>query len=891
MTTRDRRVLAALQALLLGLPLFLGGRHPLAVVVGGILVTILLVVTERARRDVPDAPAAPGVAALAAFALVALAMTLPLPVALLRLLDPMLAERTAQLLPGWPATGGWSVWRSLAMDPYGVTVELARIAIGLGAFAVIVAYPWRNEEWGADASAQVFGRLLLTAIAGGVLLATLALVEQVAGNGHVLWLTNVETAQRGRASGSFVNPNHLAAWLEMTFAVALTYALALAARLHRRLARAAHSARGMGVHARRAWISAVIAHQRMLWPPLAAATAATLILVAHLATGSRGGTAALVVGIAVAGGGAASMAWRDGRRRWIPLVAALALIVASLGSLALWAAVDSESSAVAESADVGLGTRLAVSAAGTGIIRDYPLVGTGLGSWFHAFRPYQAPPVPGGIWDHAHDDYVELAAETGLVGIAVALLFAFAVARAARPERRDGTSRDGRALVARRTNGGAGTSEMTTSETRGGELSPAHGGALRVSSSGGPTGLGTSEWRAALGERTLLRFGLAGAVAAILVHSLVDFGLRMPANLLLLMIVLALLVVSGRKRVGASCRGLLPLAAAIALTIAPQILNTVRHLAGAAPLAPRDGLDLADLRMAEDADGGRDHALALVHAALDRNPFDRDAHEALASTLDEGPEAEAALRRALVLEPWSATLRDRLGLALWARGEHTVAAAELEESMRRLPSLEAHAYLSPETRFVARDPGQLLRTITDGDTVQLRLANLAPEMTAAVERGLAGALDSAVAGPERASIVDDLATLLEVGERWSAAATLLHDEAQTGAADGTYLTRAARDYLRAHADGRAEETLLAALVQAPDQGDLYRKLAVDVYAARGDFKTADIVLTAAQQNAVDMLPVYRGVNEVLSRRDAARVDEVIDDEVVDASDASSVEAP
>ena len=113
----------------------------------------------------------------------------------------------------------------------------------------------------------------------------------------------------------------------------------------------------------------------------------------------------------------------------------------------------------------------------------------------------------------------------------------------------------------------------------------------------------------------------------------------------------------------------------------------------------------------------------------------------------------------------------------------------------------------------------------------------------------------------------------EVRERWADAAALLHDESGRSAAPSAYLTRAARDYLRAHADRPAEETLLAALLQDPDQGDLYRKLAIDVYAARGDFEKADIVLAAAQQNAVDLLPVYRGVSEVLARRDAAGVDD------------------
>ena len=191
-----------------------------------------------------------------------------------------------------------------------------------------------------------------------------------------------------------------------------------------------------------------------------------------------------------------------------------------------------------------------------------------------------------------------------------------------------------------------------------------------------------------------------------------------------------------------------------------------------------------------------------------------------------------------------------------------------------MPALVSHAYLSPETTLATQDPIQLLRSLTEGDTVRLRLAGLSPDLAAAVERGLRRGLGEAEVGPDREAVVDDLTTLLEVAERWQEAATLLHDEAGRSASSGDYLARAARDYLKAKADGPAEQTLLAALVGDPDQGDLYRKLAVDVYAARGDFKSADTVLEAAEQNAVDLLPVYRGVSEVISRRDAAHVDDL-----------------
>src|SRR5439155_1157504 len=123
---------------------------------------------------------------------------------------------------------------------------------------------------------------------------------------------------------------------------------------------------------------------------------------------------------------------RSARRRWSAAAVVLALVLAAGLSVALWRAVDeTQQGGAAEAIDVSLASRLAVSAAGWAIVRDHPLFGTGLGSWLHAFRPYQAPPVEGGIWDHAHNDYLELAAEGGLAAVALVLLFALALLRAA----------------------------------------------------------------------------------------------------------------------------------------------------------------------------------------------------------------------------------------------------------------------------------------------------------------------------------------------------------------------------------------------------------------------------------------------------------------------------
>src|SRR5262245_65856182 len=84
--------------------------------------------------------------------------------------------------------------------------------------------------------------------------------------------------------------------------------------------------------------------------------------------------------------------------------------------------------------------------------------------------------------------------------------------------------------------------------------------------------------------------------------------------------------------------------------------------------------------------------------------------------------------------------------------------------------------------------------------------------------------------------------------------------------------RSPHDYLKGQDYEASDKTLLTALIRTPDQGDLYRRLAVDVYATQGDFPAAESVLAAGERNALDMVPVFRGVTEVLARRDSARTD-------------------
>jgi tetratricopeptide (TPR) repeat protein len=302
------------------------------------------------------------------------------------------------------------------------------------------------------------------------------------------------------------------------------------------------------------------------------------------------------------------------------------------------------------------------------------------------------------------------------------------------------------------------------------------------------------------------------------------------------------------------------------------------------PLAPASLLAQADAALAEDGD--RERSLALVRRALDLSPANRAAHEALATSAGGGEESRLALQRAIRLDPWAIELRDWLALELWRDGRRDEAAAALEESVARYPYLVSHVYpesAAPEPDAAATVDGgrgdipgvQRARWITElagGDTLRATLAGLDPELAAAVERGLRRALDERPGGRARQEVVLDLVLLLEARERWGAAGSELRAAAGITPEDAPRLARAAKDFLRAGDAAAAEAALVAALKLTPEQGRLYHELAVEVFARRGDFSSAEEVLRVAQQNSQDMIPVYRGLTKVLSMREAARFD-------------------
>lgn len=245
--------------------------------------------------------------------------------------------------------------------------------------------------------------------------------------GVPLWLARssaiwgVETPLAAlRLRGTFVNPNHLALFLEIALGPALAWVW-WAARRAREEPRA----------------------ERRLLRLAPPALVASALVAALAATGSRAGLLAIAVGV----GAAAAIAARGRARATLAGVGLAVALVLGVGALGGFSGAFERWSATT-AADASGQARLAAAAGALELARGFPLTGVGLGAFQAAF-PLVQPGGLEGVWRHAHDDWAELAATTGISGcLLVALGLAALVAALARAARAARRSEDRAAVLA-----------------------------------------------------------------------------------------------------------------------------------------------------------------------------------------------------------------------------------------------------------------------------------------------------------------------------------------------------------------------------------------------------------------------------------------------------------
>jgi hypothetical protein len=378
---RSRRLGVLLLFALIAWPLLaFGGRSALTATSFGVTCLALAIVTRPRFGSLPDWRLA-GVLAIVA------AQLLPLPAWLVAILSPHAATiSNALAIQGAPSAS----FRSLTLNR--MDTAWAWI-VTAGAFAMFWLARAQFRRGGVRETVRMISAL-------GLAVSLLAIAQAATAGRDIYWRFRTEF-EGPLPFGPFVNRNHFATWAIMVLPLTLGY---IAARSGKppEMAPASRRARlASAIDPRTAWLLA----------------ASVTMLIALLLSLSRSGMLALAVAAS-----AAIVLCRgrlDHRRRNRLLAGAAVVILCGVA----WADIPALSQRVA-GAQAGLANRMTIWRETLPIVGDFWFTGTGAGTYQRAMFYYQQS-SRAIYFNQAHNHYLQLAAEGGLVLIAA---FAFALA-------------------------------------------------------------------------------------------------------------------------------------------------------------------------------------------------------------------------------------------------------------------------------------------------------------------------------------------------------------------------------------------------------------------------------------------------------------------------------
>lgn len=277
----------------------------------------------------------------------------------------------------------------------------------------------------------------------------------------------------GRMLGTYVYHNSLAGYLGMCLSVGVGLMLA-------RLGDAPRSRPG--------WKAKLVAAiEFVLSPKMRLRLLLVIMVIALVLTRSRMGNTAFFVAMLVVGLAGVVLARKTAPQTIALIISLIIIDVVIIGTgVGLEKVMERIQTTELTEAQGGksesVEARTAVARTALAVVQDFPVTGSGGGSYYNVFLGYRTPQLGNSLWDHTHNDYVEIACDYGLPGLAIlGLVVALTLGTVLR-------------VMARRKS--------------------------------------SLPWGVA--------FGVAMAIVALLLHSTVDFNMQIPANALTFVVILAM---------------------------------------------------------------------------------------------------------------------------------------------------------------------------------------------------------------------------------------------------------------------------------------------------------------------------------------------------------------
>ena len=354
-----------------------GGVQPLGFAPAQITVAVLATVIFW-KRGWPSV-SRPTLCVLGTLLAIPLVQLIPFPRAVVAVLSPARVAFADNLF-----ALSWSPPENLALTVNSFETQLSLLR--LVCYMLVFLLAFRDYQQRREA------HFLIGVLVGlGIFEAVYGGIQYLTGWPYIFTYRKLAYAQE--ATGTYINRNHFAGLLEMV----LPFLLAEILLRHRK----------GGGRRRSAWIDFITSP--MTFRSLGRLVLFALICVALVFSKSRGGIAGLFAGILVVG----AIAFYQTRRRWmavtLPLILALPVVYSFwIGITPVIGRFEALAQAGAFEQD-----RLALWRDTVALIQDYPLLGTGLGTYPWSSIYYQSTNLTM-RYEHAHNDYLEFAADIGI---------------------------------------------------------------------------------------------------------------------------------------------------------------------------------------------------------------------------------------------------------------------------------------------------------------------------------------------------------------------------------------------------------------------------------------------------------------------------------------------
>ncbi len=380
-------------------PLAYGTTGPVAMmIVQAVVFCGLLWVVVEALRGRGKFYRPPGLLPLGLLGVFMALQAIPLPAGLLEIVSPAAYQRYTETV--------WLLQPDVWMP---VSVSLERTLASLFFYLTCVGLYLLATQCLADATQLKKTVRIVTTFAG--LYALVAILEALVSNGRILWVLMPWPDYAGKPFGTYVNGNHFAGLMAMLLPLCfMLYLVDKPAALYgdwkERLIDYCSDPR-MGKH-------------------LMAGSAALLSATGVFLSLSRGGIISMLGAMLIL---CLLLLWRKQYRRQALILIGFIVVLFFFVGLFGWEAIFERFARIRNlQGDLSDG-RLSYWADCLALFKDFPLFGSGFGSFIDSYAGYQTLFQSQSVVDHAHNDYVELLAEAGLTGLILAAWAALQVLR------------------------------------------------------------------------------------------------------------------------------------------------------------------------------------------------------------------------------------------------------------------------------------------------------------------------------------------------------------------------------------------------------------------------------------------------------------------------------